>query len=175
MAEAPTDPLGELRAAVVSAAAGLDGDAGEKLSLERPPKAELGDYSTNAAMLLAPSLGGPPREIAERLRGALAGTLGDRAERIEVAGPGFLNLFLSDRWHRAATAERLARPRRRLRARAGRVRERQPDRAGDRGERARRRVRRLARSPARALRLRGLALVLPERRRHAGAPVRGVH
>jgi len=108
MAEAPTDPLGELRAAVVSAAAGLDGDAGEKLSLERPPKAELGDYSTNAAMLLAPLLGGPPREIAERLRGALAGTLGDRAERIEVAGPGFLNLFLSDRWHRAATAELLA-------------------------------------------------------------------
>jgi arginyl-tRNA synthetase len=108
MAEAPPDPLTELRAAVVSAAAGLDGDAGEKLTLERPPKAELGDYSTNAAMLLAPSLGGPPREIAERLRGELAGALGDRAERVEVAGPGFLNLFLSDRWHREATAEVLA-------------------------------------------------------------------
>jgi arginyl-tRNA synthetase len=49
-------------------------------------------------------LGSPPREIAERLRAELAGRLGARAERIEVAGPGFLNVFLSDRWHREATA-----------------------------------------------------------------------
>ena len=32
----------------------------------------MGDYSTNAAMLLAPVLGAPPREIAERLREPLA-------------------------------------------------------------------------------------------------------
>ncbi len=102
------DPLSALRAAVVAAAARLDGGAGERLSLERPPKPDLGDYSTNAAMLLAPGLGGAPREVAERLRTELAGTLGDSAERIEVAGPGFLNLFLSDRWHREATAALLA-------------------------------------------------------------------
>ena len=36
-------------------------------SFERPKKAGFGDYSTNAAMLLAPALGAPPREIAERL------------------------------------------------------------------------------------------------------------
>ena len=59
-------------------------------------------------MLLAPALGAPPREIAERLREELVDALGADAERIEVAGPGFLNVFLSDRWHREAVAGILA-------------------------------------------------------------------
>jgi arginyl-tRNA synthetase len=103
-----TDPLASLRAEVEGAAAMLDGAADGQPTLERPPKPELGDYSTNAAMLLAPALGSPPREIAERLREELAGRLGARAEKIEVAGPGFLNVFLSDRWHREATASVLS-------------------------------------------------------------------
>ncbi len=108
VATTPTsDPLTALRSAVITAAAPI-GDPGEKLGLERPPKPELGDYSTNAAMLLAPIAKASPREVAERLRAQLATDLGDSAERIEVAGPGFLNVFLSDRWHRAATAELLA-------------------------------------------------------------------
>ena len=102
------DPLAELRATVEQAAAALDGVAGSGLTLERPPKPELGDYSTNAAMLLAPTVGAPPREVAERLREDLARRLGPSAERIEVAGPGFLNVFLSDRWHRDAIAGLLA-------------------------------------------------------------------
>jgi arginyl-tRNA synthetase len=109
MAVSPrSDPLAELRASVIDAASGFEGDVGPKLSLERPPKPELGDYSTNAAMLLAPTAGAPPREVAERLAEGLAGSLGSSAERIEVAGPGFLNVFLSDRWHREATAAMLA-------------------------------------------------------------------
>ncbi|MGH2986678.1 MAG: arginine--tRNA ligase, partial [Solirubrobacterales bacterium] len=108
VAEPRPDPLAELRAAVEGAATRFDGDAGSRLTLERPPKPELGDYSTNAAMLLAPILGASPREVAERLRDELAGRLGASAERIEVAGPGFLNVFLSDRWHRDATADLLA-------------------------------------------------------------------
>jgi arginyl-tRNA synthetase len=103
-----TDPLASLRAEVEAAAASLDGAADGQPTLERPPKPELGDYSTNAAMLLAPVLGSSPREIAERLRDELAGRLGAQADRIEVAGPGFLNVFLSDRWHREATAAVLA-------------------------------------------------------------------
>ena len=63
-------------------------------TLERPPKAELGDYSTNAAMLLAPGLRARPargrRAAARRARRAPR-RFG--AERIEVAGPGFLNLL----------------------------------------------------------------------------------
>jgi arginyl-tRNA synthetase len=103
-----SDPIADLRAAVVGATAAIDAVAGAKLSLQRPPKPELGDYSTNAAMLLAPAAGAPPREVAERLRAELDRILGPSAERIEVAGPGFLNVFLSDRWHREAVAELLA-------------------------------------------------------------------
>ncbi len=105
MTTAPaSDPLAGLRAAVVGATSVFEGEAGERLGLERPPKPELGDYSTNAAMLLAPAADSPPREVAERLRGELEGILGASAERIEVAGPGFINIFLSDRWHREAVS-----------------------------------------------------------------------
>ena len=55
-------------------------------------------------MLLAPVLGAPPRVIAERLGAELRRLLGDDLERLEVAGPGFLNLFLSDEWHRRSLA-----------------------------------------------------------------------
>jgi arginyl-tRNA synthetase len=102
-------PLDELRAAVESAAADLrDGDGGARPTLERPRKAGLGDYSTNAAMLLAPALGEPPRAIAERLGEALRGRLAGRVERVEVAGPGFLNLFLADTWYLQAADAVLA-------------------------------------------------------------------
>ena len=103
------DPLAELRSAVAETAAALgEGRTTQEPTLERPPKAELGDYSTNAAMLLAPTLGRAPREIAEDLCGGLAERLGERARRLEVAGPGFVNVFLADRWHRQATASILA-------------------------------------------------------------------
>ena len=49
--------------------------------------------------MLAPLLKAPPREVAERLGGALRDRLGDALERVEVAGPGFLNLFLADPWY----------------------------------------------------------------------------
>jgi arginyl-tRNA synthetase len=100
------DPLAELRAEVEGAAASLrrDAQAGAAPTLERPKRAEFGDYSTNAAMLLAPTLGRPPREVAEQLTQVLQSSLGPRLERAEVAGPGFLNLFLSDTWYLAALA-----------------------------------------------------------------------
>ncbi len=82
--------------------------AHEAITLERPPRADFGDYSTNAALLLAPAAGLPPRELAQRLGEALVARLGEQLQRFEVAGPGFLNLFLADGWHRAALAEVLA-------------------------------------------------------------------
>ena len=68
------------------------------ITLERPPRADFGDYSTNAALLLAPRLGAAPREVAERLGDELARLLGAQLERFEIAGPGFVNLFLADAW-----------------------------------------------------------------------------
>jgi arginyl-tRNA synthetase len=99
--------LADLRAAVEAAAARVRGPeraGGAPPTLERPPKAEFGDYSTNAAMLLAPVLGEPPREIAAKLGDELHTDLDGALERVEVAGPGFLNLFLSDAWFREALA-----------------------------------------------------------------------
>jgi arginyl-tRNA synthetase len=104
---AASDPIAELRAAVGRAALALRGGetAGPEPTLERPPKPGLGDYSSNAAMLLAAPLGEQPRVVAERLREELATLLGsENVERIEVAGPGFVNLHLSDAWHRRAMA-----------------------------------------------------------------------
>src|SRR3954447_16625965 len=100
-------PLDQLRSVLEDAAADLRGDKSPpkaRPSLERPPKAEFGDYSTNAAMLLAPLLGEPPRAVAEKLGEAVGGKLGAQLSRVDVAGPGFLNLFLSDAWYGDALA-----------------------------------------------------------------------
>jgi arginyl-tRNA synthetase len=107
-----TDSIAELRGAMEGAARALrDGERTEPApSLDRPPKPEQGDYSSNAAMLLAGPLGDNPRAVAERLRVELEASLcgtGD-VDRIEVAGPGFVNLFLSDPWYRRALASLVA-------------------------------------------------------------------
>ena len=101
---------------VAGAADGAQGPSGEAFSagsrgaitLERPPRADFGDYSTNAALLLAPRLRRSPREVAERLGTQLAVALGPALERFDVAGPGFVNLHLADRWLRDALAVALA-------------------------------------------------------------------
>ena len=98
-----TDSVSALRGAVEGAARALrDGEpTAQRPTLERPPKPELGDYSSNAAMLLAGPLGDSPRAVAARLRGELEGdsALAPDLERIEVAGPGFVNFFLADSWY----------------------------------------------------------------------------
>jgi arginyl-tRNA synthetase len=77
------------------------GDSGEppEFALEVPRNPDHGDFACNAALLLAKRLRQPPRAIAERLLAAL-GDADGLLERGEIAGPGFVNLWLSDaRWH----------------------------------------------------------------------------
>jgi arginyl-tRNA synthetase len=111
-ASTPGTPLAQLRQDVLGAAHGLAPGASlsgrSTITLERPKRAEFGDYSTNAALLLAPAAGAPPREIAERLGATLSEMLGSSLDHFEVAGPGFLNLFLSDAWCRDGLAALLA-------------------------------------------------------------------
>ncbi|MDQ3723472.1 MAG: arginine--tRNA ligase [Actinomycetota bacterium] len=98
-------PLSDLRDAVTAASGVITGASGHSSvlsTLERPRKAGFGDYATNAAMLLAPRAGVPPREVAGRLAEELGERLGTALERVEIAGPGFLNLFMSDAWLVAA-------------------------------------------------------------------------
>ena len=98
------DPIGALEGAVRAAAQELAGAGAvaDGARLERPPRADFGDFSSNAPMLLAPTMGKPPREVAESLGARVGETLGAVLDRTEVAGPGFLNLFLADAWFREA-------------------------------------------------------------------------
>ena len=83
------EPLHELEAT-------LERLASAPVTLERPSDAAHGDYATNVALRLTGARRQPPREIAQELAHA-AGALPD-VERAEVAGPGFVNLFLHDAW-----------------------------------------------------------------------------
>jgi arginyl-tRNA synthetase len=92
-------PVQALERALAEAAGSVRGNGeAPAASLERPPRAEFGDYSSNVAMLIAPALGSSPREVAARIQQEVMDRLRDTVERVEVAGPGFLNLFLSDSW-----------------------------------------------------------------------------
>ncbi len=68
-------------------------------TLEAPRNPDHGDFACNAAMLLAKQLGQSPREIAGRIVAEL-GVGSGLIERAEIAGPGFVNIWLSGaRWH----------------------------------------------------------------------------
>jgi arginyl-tRNA synthetase len=101
----PVDQLREAVEAVATDAAATDAPFPKsRPSRERPRQADHGDYATNAAMLLAPVMKAKPRDVADQLVSRLADRLGPSLDRIEVAGPGFLNLFLSDAWYVDALA-----------------------------------------------------------------------
>ena len=79
--------------------------AGADVDLERPSDAAHGDYATNIALQLAAGRRRPPREIAAEL---VARALELPAvERAEVAGPGFVNLWVGPVWYGEALAELL--------------------------------------------------------------------
>ncbi|MBK5110357.1 MAG: arginine--tRNA ligase [Thermoleophilia bacterium] len=96
------DPASGLRDAVTAAARNFSGDQSLRPSLESSPRPEMGDYSSNAAMVMSKSLGRPPREVAAELSALIEADLGDLLDRTEIAGPGFINLFLADEWYRRA-------------------------------------------------------------------------
>jgi arginyl-tRNA synthetase len=70
-----------------------------KVAAEPPREAEHGDIATNAAMVLAKPAGLPPRKLAELIAERLRTVAGVTA--VEIAGPGFINLRLSDEFWRA--------------------------------------------------------------------------
>jgi arginyl-tRNA synthetase len=84
-----TDPVRQL-------ADELSALAGVPVALERPSDAAHGDYATNVAMRLAGARRRPPREVAEELATGIRSLSGVAA--VEVAGPGFLNLWMVDTW-----------------------------------------------------------------------------
>jgi arginyl-tRNA synthetase len=93
--------LSDLLAAALrkAAAAGdLDLDPGMVGTpvLERPRLAEHGDWASNVALVLAKAAKAPPRKVAEAMVAHLE--VPDWVESVEVAGPGFVNIRLAQRW-----------------------------------------------------------------------------
>jgi arginyl-tRNA synthetase len=91
--------------AIETLEAALGEAAGTDVVLERPSDAAHGDYATNVAMRLAGVRRQAPRAIAEEIAEQV--TALPEVERAEIAGPGFVNLWLTSGWYGAALAEML--------------------------------------------------------------------
>ena len=81
-----------LRALV--AAGSLQLEVPGEVVVERPKNRDHGDWATNVAMQLGTAAGLKPRDFAELLASELRKS--DGIEKVEIAGPGFINLFVSD-------------------------------------------------------------------------------
>jgi arginyl-tRNA synthetase len=77
--------------------------AGAPVELERPSDPAHGDYATNVALQTAPQHKRPPRELAADLAERVAEL--EEIERAEVAGPGFVNLWVTPQWLTGALNE----------------------------------------------------------------------
>jgi arginyl-tRNA synthetase len=76
---------------------GLDPAGLPEPELSRPKQKEHGDWATNIALVLAPQVGWAPRAVAEAIvRRLHPGE--DVVDKIDIAGPAFINLFLNDSW-----------------------------------------------------------------------------
>lgn len=67
-------------------------------SIEHPADLDHGDYSTNIALIASKKVGKNPKEVAEDIKKALENMLPDNVERIEIAGPGFINFYLNQKF-----------------------------------------------------------------------------
>ena len=65
----------------------------ESIPLERPKNRDHGDFATSIALVLAKSVGKNPREVATVIAKELEGE--KSLARVEIAGPGFINLTLN--------------------------------------------------------------------------------
>jgi len=78
----------------------LSFDALPAFEVDAPKQADHGDLATNLALVLAKQARMPPRKVAEILVSRVAAPTG-MLQKIEIAGPGFINFFIDDTfWYR---------------------------------------------------------------------------
>ncbi len=65
------------------------------IALEHPSDINFGDYSTNVAMAYAKQVGSNPRELAEKIKAEIEKEQPKEISKLEVAGAGFINFYLS--------------------------------------------------------------------------------
>ncbi len=83
---------------------------GVEFTVEYPTQISHGDVSTNVAMVVAKELKKPPREVAQTLADIIRERLGEQAAKVEVAGPGFINISFSTSFYSLLLEEALAEP-----------------------------------------------------------------
>jgi len=81
----------------------LPDDTAIAISLERTRDRQHGDFASNLAMVLCKAARSKPRDLAEKLVAALPAS--NAVTRIEIAGPGFINFFLSPAAYHAAVGD----------------------------------------------------------------------
>ena len=69
-----------------------------EIQMERPSLRDHGDWSSNISLVISKKAGRNPRELATELVEAIERFSNPLIERMEVAGPGFINFYLSPRW-----------------------------------------------------------------------------
>ena len=96
-ANKPQHLFADVLSRVCAAAAPLVGAGADltRIVVEPPRDAAHGDMATNAAMVLAKEAGRKPRELAEAIAAALRADA--LVEKVDVAGPGFINITLKSR------------------------------------------------------------------------------
>ena len=82
----------KISAALVAAGAPADSPA----MVRQSARVQFGDYQSNGVMPVAKKLGMNPRELAQKVIDNL--DLSEAADKIEIAGPGFINIFLKPEW-----------------------------------------------------------------------------
>lgn len=104
------DASGELREILMSAVGRLVSEGKIEavplpaFNIEIPQDKSHGDFASNIAMAFARPLKNAPRKIAEMITDAVI-LDGTSFERSEIAGPGFINFFLSKRWFSKVVAD----------------------------------------------------------------------
>lgn len=87
-----------IQSAMVAAGASDDAPA----LVRQSAKVQFGDYQANGMMGVAKKLKTNPREFAQKVLDLL--DLSDVADKVEIAGPGFINIFLKNDWMSGALA-----------------------------------------------------------------------
>src|SRR5438045_1625256 len=77
----------------------------ESVLLEHPEDLANGDYSTSAALVYVKELGKNSRDLAEEIKKYLEENKLDEISKIETAGPGFINFFLSKEFFKKSLKE----------------------------------------------------------------------
>ncbi|WP_067221073.1 arginine--tRNA ligase [Marinomonas gallaica] len=88
-----------IQAAMVAAGAAEDAPA----LVRQSAKVQFGDYQANGIMGAAKKIGTNPREFAAKVLEQL--DMSDVADKVEIAGPGFINIFVKNEWLSGALAQ----------------------------------------------------------------------